>query len=273
MEHITKIERHGQSSVKCVHSSCSAKHYIVFYIGLFLFFSPKRLTIEFYNSGSTKMKRGLLQPGQERPMPALSLKLLLPPTDYYITYEGSATTPACQETATWIVFNRPLYITEQQVCHDIALFSFSFFCCCLNVWLQSALECRLIFTTVIRLEGLETRFSQSQSQPTDQVFIFVAVLVNNGWSHGQQLSAHPADSSSTRPHQYWLHFIRGKMSFSSLNYVDVARNRIILKSVSVESGCQILFCSPFPVFFFVWPSVCTGRSLRVQTDVGCERAN
>ncbi|XP_046632573.1 carbonic anhydrase-related protein 10-like [Daphnia pulicaria] len=65
--------------------------------------------------GPTKMKRGLLQPGQERPMPALSLKLLLPPTDYYITYEGSATTPACQETSTWIVFNRPLYITEQQL--------------------------------------------------------------------------------------------------------------------------------------------------------------
>jgi hypothetical protein len=61
------------------------------------------------------MKRGLLQPGQERPMPALSLKMLLPLTDYYITYEGSATTPACQETSTWILFNRPLYITEQQV--------------------------------------------------------------------------------------------------------------------------------------------------------------
>lgn len=57
-------------------------------------------------------------------MPALSLKLLLPPTDYYITYEGSATTPACQETSTWIVFNRPLYITEQQVCDLIALFFF-----------------------------------------------------------------------------------------------------------------------------------------------------
>lgn len=104
-----------------------------FILACFCFISPKRLTIEFCNAGSTKMKRGLLQPGQERPMPALSLKLLLPPTDYYITYEGSATTPACQETATWIVFNRPLYITEQQVCHDIALFSFSFF---VVVWMS-----------------------------------------------------------------------------------------------------------------------------------------
>lgn len=48
-------------------------------------------------------------------MPAISLRQLLPLTEYYITYEGSATTPACQETATWIVLNRPLYITEQQV--------------------------------------------------------------------------------------------------------------------------------------------------------------
>lgn len=64
----------------------------------------------------SRNKRGLLQPGQERFVPALSLRQLLPKTEYYITYEGSATMPACQETATWILLNRPLYITEQQVC-------------------------------------------------------------------------------------------------------------------------------------------------------------
>lgn len=89
--------------------------------------------------GTTKIKRGLLQPGQERSMPALSLKLLLPPTDYYITYEGSATTPACQETATWILFNRPLYITEQQVCID-RLFSSS-----LTSWVVQSSTCLLSF--------------------------------------------------------------------------------------------------------------------------------
>jgi hypothetical protein len=102
MEHITKIERPGKSY-----------QYLYCVIWLLLLHD---WSIELgKNAGPTKMKRGLLQPGQERPMPALSLKMLLPPTDYYITYEGSATTPACQETSTWIVFNRPLYITEQQV--------------------------------------------------------------------------------------------------------------------------------------------------------------
>ena len=109
-------------------------------------------------AGPTKMKRGLLQPGQERSMPALSLKLLLPPTDYYITYEGSATTPACQETATWILFNRPLYITEQQVLSPVGSRRSS---------IQSQLisTCLLSFyaTTVVRLERLEAGQSQPES--------------------------------------------------------------------------------------------------------------
>ncbi|KFM76922.1 Carbonic anhydrase-related protein 10, partial [Stegodyphus mimosarum] len=32
-----------------------------------------------------------------------------------MTYEGSLTMPGCQETVTWIVMNRPIYITKQQL--------------------------------------------------------------------------------------------------------------------------------------------------------------
>lgn len=40
---------------------------------------------------------------------------LLPETDHYMTYEGSTTAPGCHETVTWIVLNKPIYITKQQV--------------------------------------------------------------------------------------------------------------------------------------------------------------
>nr|XP_045591780.1 putative carbonic anhydrase-like protein 2 [Procambarus clarkii] len=35
---------------------------------------------------------------------------LLPSTEHYLTYEGSLTEPACHETVTWIIPNKPLYI-------------------------------------------------------------------------------------------------------------------------------------------------------------------
>ncbi|OQR76057.1 carbonic anhydrase-related protein 10-like, partial [Tropilaelaps mercedesae] len=46
---------------------------------------------------------------------ALSINELLPPTAALITYEGSLTTPGCEETATWIVLNRPLYMSPLQL--------------------------------------------------------------------------------------------------------------------------------------------------------------
>lgn len=46
----------------------------------------------------------------------LSIRGLLPDTDYYMTYDGSTTMPACYETVTWLILNKPIYITKQQVC-------------------------------------------------------------------------------------------------------------------------------------------------------------
>lgn len=49
------------------------------------------------------------------PVNRLSVRGLLPDTDYYMTYDGSTTAPACFETVTWIIINKPIYITKQQV--------------------------------------------------------------------------------------------------------------------------------------------------------------
>ncbi|XP_037790471.1 carbonic anhydrase-related protein 10-like [Penaeus monodon] len=45
----------------------------------------------------------------------LSIHDLLPDTSYYMTYEGSTTMPACHETVTWVISNKPIYITKQQL--------------------------------------------------------------------------------------------------------------------------------------------------------------
>ena len=53
--------------------------------------------------------------GQESRVGPLSLSDLLPPTDDYMTYDGSMTRPGCHETITWIVMNKPIYVTVEQV--------------------------------------------------------------------------------------------------------------------------------------------------------------
>ncbi|XP_053983700.1 carbonic anhydrase-related protein 10 isoform X1 [Hylaeus volcanicus] len=45
----------------------------------------------------------------------LSLIKLLPNTKGYMTYEGSMTHPACWETAVWLILNKPIYITAQEL--------------------------------------------------------------------------------------------------------------------------------------------------------------
>lgn len=45
----------------------------------------------------------------------LNIADLYPDTTRYITYEGSITIPPCYETSTWILINKPVYVTQMQV--------------------------------------------------------------------------------------------------------------------------------------------------------------
>lgn len=45
----------------------------------------------------------------------VGVRSLLPDSHHYITYDGSLTQPPCHETVTWILVNKPVYITKQQV--------------------------------------------------------------------------------------------------------------------------------------------------------------
>jgi len=45
----------------------------------------------------------------------LSLANLMPNTEDYVTYEGSTTFPGCWETTTWIVMNKPVYISRKEM--------------------------------------------------------------------------------------------------------------------------------------------------------------
>ncbi|KAF4523272.1 hypothetical protein B566_EDAN006895 [Ephemera danica] len=53
--------------------------------------------------------------GSHTPIRHLSLRSLLPDTDHYMTYEGSTTHPGCWETAVWVILNKPIYITKQEL--------------------------------------------------------------------------------------------------------------------------------------------------------------
>ncbi|KAG1681420.1 Carbonic anhydrase-related protein 10 [Nymphon striatum] len=45
----------------------------------------------------------------------ISPRGLLPDTESYMTYEGSTTLPGCYEVVTWIIMNKPIYVTKQQL--------------------------------------------------------------------------------------------------------------------------------------------------------------
>ncbi|XP_076315437.1 putative carbonic anhydrase-like protein 2 [Tachypleus tridentatus] len=53
--------------------------------------------------------------GQQAVLNSFSVRELLPDTPFYTTYEGSLTMPGCHETVTWLVMNKPIYITVQQL--------------------------------------------------------------------------------------------------------------------------------------------------------------
>lgn len=45
----------------------------------------------------------------------VSIHGLLPPTTSFMTYEGSITWPGCYETVTWIIMNKPIYMTPSMM--------------------------------------------------------------------------------------------------------------------------------------------------------------
>ncbi|XP_074650706.1 putative carbonic anhydrase-like protein 2 isoform X2 [Tubulanus polymorphus] len=47
------------------------------------------------------------------PISQFSIPDLLPNTPHYMTYDGSLTAPGCEETVTWIIINKPLYVTDE----------------------------------------------------------------------------------------------------------------------------------------------------------------
>ncbi|KAK7082344.1 hypothetical protein SK128_012773, partial [Halocaridina rubra] len=53
--------------------------------------------------------------GQKWPINHLSLAGFLPETHHYMTYDGSTTHPGCWETTTWLILNKPIYITKQEL--------------------------------------------------------------------------------------------------------------------------------------------------------------
>ena len=61
--------------------------------------------------------------GQEVRMLGVRLDELLPATSDYVTYDGSLTQPGCQETVTWLLLNKPLYVTQRHV-RDASSFVF-----------------------------------------------------------------------------------------------------------------------------------------------------
>lgn len=53
--------------------------------------------------------------GQSTRVHHLSLADILPSTSDYVTYEGSTTFPGCWETTTWIIMNKPIYMSKQEL--------------------------------------------------------------------------------------------------------------------------------------------------------------
>lgn len=80
---------------------------LYFYIYLFLFVA---LVLLFCGEGSST------------PIRHISLRSLIPNTDAYMTYEGSTTHPGCWESTVWIILNKPIYITKQEVAQYAQIF-------------------------------------------------------------------------------------------------------------------------------------------------------
>ena len=64
--------------------------------------------------------------GNTTKVPSFNLQTLIPEHKTYYRYKGSLTTPACQESVIWTVFNDPIYVNENEVKLFQSLMQFSF---------------------------------------------------------------------------------------------------------------------------------------------------
>ncbi|KAL8622204.1 hypothetical protein ACOMHN_053006 [Nucella lapillus] len=53
--------------------------------------------------------------GRNVSIPGLSIPGLLPDTQRFMTYQGSLTQPGCYETVTWIILNKPIYVSKDDL--------------------------------------------------------------------------------------------------------------------------------------------------------------
>lgn len=53
--------------------------------------------------------------GQKTDVEAISIRSLIPDLENFLTYEGSMTVPGCFETVNWIIINKSLIISRQDV--------------------------------------------------------------------------------------------------------------------------------------------------------------
>ena len=58
--------------------------------------------------------------GDKQKVQNVTISQILPETTDYMTYDGSQTEPGCSETVSWIIMNRPIYITHKQVSLDLS---------------------------------------------------------------------------------------------------------------------------------------------------------
>ena len=86
--------------------------------------------------------------GSKSPVEGIYLEKIIPNHIHYITYDGSITHPGCHETVTWVVLNRPMFISHHQVSITLFIVLLIFVQCSLVIikWvLLSALFCWHLF--------------------------------------------------------------------------------------------------------------------------------
>jgi len=69
------------------------------------------LELEKIIKGASKLKFA----GSSTSISQVSVSGLLPDTRHLLTYQGSLTQPGCQESVTWIIPNKPTYISQEQL--------------------------------------------------------------------------------------------------------------------------------------------------------------